>query len=241
MWSPYQPLPFLFSLFCLFFIFRPNCRLLYHTFETSMPSIKKRKNFQSKKFWCFLFLLDLQHDYLVSWTCPHCHLLVLLPKISAIWDWRSYFHLLSFYLVAKYGWKLITRPLLVSNSKEAPAYHLRIQSLLVVVFIYSISYPADLVNDKWFPATDMWTDKSYKKTFVWASHGWPWPDVLPWWVWTLSHPSDLRQHQRSKLDHRWMSLVVTNVSLKRPFMIYLYSNLIWSMAHPLLAVIFVTE
>ena len=83
--------------------------------------------------------------------------------------------------------------------------------------------------------------KKLQKTFVWASHGWPWPDVLPSWVWTLSHPFDLRQHQRSKLDHRWMSLVVTNVSLKRPFMIYLYSNLIWSMAHPLLAVIFVTE
>ena len=83
--------------------------------------------------------------------------------------------------------------------------------------------------------------KVTKKTFVWVSHGWPWPDVLPWWAWTLSHPFDLRQHQRSKLDHRWMSLVVTNVSLKRPFMIYLYSNLIWSMAHPLLAVIFVTE
>ena len=29
-------------------------------------------------------------------------------------------------LVAKYGWKLTTLPLLVSNSTEAPAYHLRI-------------------------------------------------------------------------------------------------------------------
>ena len=98
----------------------------------------------------------------MSWTCPHRHLLVLLPRNLAISKLRSYFHLLSFYLVAKYGWKLITRPLLVSNSKEAPAYHLRIQSLLVVVFIFS-AYPTDLVNDKWFPATDIWTAKSYKK------------------------------------------------------------------------------
>ena len=47
-----------------------------------------------------------------------------------------------FYLVAKYGWKLITRPLFVSNSIDAPAYHLKkllekaILSLVpVVVFL----------------------------------------------------------------------------------------------------------
>ena len=141
-------------------------------------------------------------------SCPGLALIVTsLSFCLEIWQFGNEDLISSFVLLlAKYGWKLITRPLLVSNSKEAPAYHLRIQSLLVVVFIFS-AYPTDLVNDKWFPATDIWTAKSYKKTFVWVSHGWPWPDVLPSWVWTLSHPFDLRQHQRSKLDHRWMSLV----------------------------------
>ena len=31
-----------------------------------------------------LALLDLQHDDLLSWTCPYCHLLVLLPDNNLI-------------------------------------------------------------------------------------------------------------------------------------------------------------
>ena len=83
---PYQPLPFLFSLSCFLFIFRPNCRLLYHTFETSMPSIKKGKIFKTKSS-------DVSYFYLIfsmMISCPGLALIVAsLSFCLEIWQFGN--------------------------------------------------------------------------------------------------------------------------------------------------------
>ena len=86
---------------------------------------------------CFIFnvsnLLDLQRaklPYLIfsmMISCPGLALIVTSLSfclIMVIFKQIMNFPILL-NLVAKYGWKLIIRPLFVSNSMEAPAYHLQ--------------------------------------------------------------------------------------------------------------------
>ena len=106
--DPYQPLPFLFSLFCFLFTFRPNCRLLYHTFETSMPSRKKRKNFQSKKFYFHLI-------FSMMISCPGLALIVTsLSFCLKIWQFGNEDLISSFvFLLGCQVWMETDHPTLV--------------------------------------------------------------------------------------------------------------------------------
>ena len=103
----------------------------------------------------------------------------------------------------------------------------------------SSSYPTDLVNNKWFPATDIWTAKSYKKNLCLS---------LSWVTLTRCSPlvslnslPSFRPPSTPTLQARPSLDVFGCMSFWFSAVNYLYSNLIWSMVHPLLAVIFVTE